>query len=353
MDSFVQDALDRAPSPRSYKQCICLTLADGPATIVFNRQSTPIPLHQQDRPMSAHSKRYSAETQERAVRRVAETRDYYQFEGEAIAVAASLFGIHPETLRKWVRARCSSNKCPEAESPAWGCKCDCDGAFHGSTRRRPGPRPAASEAGAVSPRPNKTVRKVLLAVTAAAVITVGPLTLTGTFDTSPAGSTDFVVQVKVDLDKALSALAAILGFRSVRTSKASPSQLSYQPDYAANATGKVKKFLTLHRCNQSATTTQTIVKPGATTLVAFSWVEMPTTTLAGRYKTTVDRPRTGNPPGVSLSYNGYCYASGQQGAMVWAIFVKPTGHVNVDRQILQVAARRKLALTYLRLHCIS
>jgi hypothetical protein len=177
--------------------------------------------------------------------------------------------------------------------------------------------------------------------------------MTGSFDTSATGSSDFSAQVQVDLNKALGALAAVLRFRSTRGFKSSGSALSYHSDCAENATGEVRQFLTLHPCKQYATTIQEIAKPGAVAQVALTWVEMPTVTLATKYKIAVDAPKTGNPPGVALSYNGFCYASGQQGTTVWTILVKPTGDVNVDREILQVAARRKLAPSYLEQHCIK
>lgn len=295
--------------------------------------------------------RYPLELQELAVRRVAETRSNYTSEGAAITVVASEFGIGtPETLRKWVRMRCNSSKCPRAEGPSIDCRCKCDGAFHGSALRGPFPKSVTSEIRPASPRLSKT-RRTVLTFAVSAAITIGFLGVTGTFDTSPTGSDEFSLQVRVDLNKALSALAAVLGFHSTQSTKPSTSGLSYHRDCAENATLEVKKFLTLNRCNQYATTTQTIAKPGITTQVAFTWVEMPTATLAREYKKKVGTPKTGNPPGVSLSYNGYCYASGQQGATVWTVLVKPTGHVNVDREILQAAARRKLTLSYLQQHC--
>jgi hypothetical protein len=249
---------------------------------------------------------------------------------------------------------CSDRKkCRKAEGSPKGCMCDCGGAFHGSARRGPVPRTGTSESGSASSRQNKGLRTAVLTFTAVAAITIGPLAITGAFDTSATGGGAFSVQVRVDLNKDLSALAAILGLRSMQGFESGASGPSYHPDCAKNATRAVKRFLTHNHCMQYATATRTVAKPGTTAQVAFTWVEMRTAGLAGKYKVKVDKPGTGNPPGVSLAFNGYCYASGQQGATVWTVLVKPTGHVNADRKILQVAARRKLALSYLQRHCIS
>jgi hypothetical protein len=82
-------------------------------------------------------------------------------------------------------------------------------------------------------------------------------------------------------------------------------------------------------------------------------MEMPTAVLAGDYKATVDLAGSGNSPGVPLTFNGFCYASGQQGTTVWTVFLRPTGRVGVDRRILQTVAREKLKVSYLRHHCID
>jgi hypothetical protein len=80
---------------------------------------------------------------------------------------------------------------------------------------------------------------------------------------------------------------------------------------------------------------------------------MPTAALASMYKTEVDAPGTGNPPGISSAFNGDCYASGQQGATVWTIWVRPSGDAKVDQEILQVAAQGKLTPSYLGRHWIN
>jgi hypothetical protein len=81
---------------------------------------------------------------------------------------------------------------------------------------------------------------------------------------------------------------------------------------------------------------------------------MGTATQARRYKVKVDVYGTGNPPGVSpLDFNGRCYTSRQRETTVLTVEVQPTGNVNVDREILQAAARRKLSRSYLKQHCPS
>jgi hypothetical protein len=164
-------------------------------------------------------------------------------------------------------------------------------------------------------------------------------------------ATTLSVQVNVDLSKSLAAVAS-LGFRGVQMQNFSTSGPSYHTDCAESTTGQVRKFFTSHPCKQYATATRTVARGGATAQVAFSWVEMATASLASQYKLVVDAYGTGNPPGVSLVFNGRCYASGQQDATVWAVELQPTGNVSVDREILQAAARERLSPGYLGQHCI-
>jgi hypothetical protein len=286
---------------------------------------------------------------------VAEKRPEYRFEKEAIAEVARICDIRStETLRGWIRKECSDKRCKSSKKPKKTCTCKCHGAFHGSVLRS-SQRAVPMEDQAASPRRTKTLRNavVTVAVTVAATVTIGYLDLSGTLTRSAPGGYNLSVQVKVDLNKALGALAAVLGLRSTQRPGSSTSGPNYYPDCAHNATGGVQHFLNLHHCKQFATATRTVAKTGTTAQVAFSWVEMPTSSLASQYKATVDTPNTGNPPGVPLTFNGFCYASGQQGATVWSVLVKPTGHVNVDREILQVAAREKFTPSYLRQHCIN
>jgi hypothetical protein len=192
----------------------------------------------------------------------------------------------------------------------------------------------------------------VIAVSIAAA-TIGPFAISGSLSGSATGGNNLSIQVKVDLDKALSELASVLGFRSIQGPGSGTSGPNYYSDCQKNATGDVKQFLTLHRCKQFATATRTISKEGTTAQVAFSWVEMSTSTLASEYKAKVDAPKTGNPPGVSLAFDGLCYASGQQGATVWTVWVRSTRNAKVDGEILQVAARTKLTPSYLGQHCIN
>jgi hypothetical protein len=191
-----------------------------------------------------------------------------------------------------------------------------------------------------------------LTITATVAITIGAFTVTTVFGGSSSGDEHLSVQVNADLNKALAGLTAI-GFRHTLNLDPDTSGPSYRADCAQGATGEVKQFLTRHPCKQYAIATRTITRRRTTALVAFSWVEMPTIALAGQYKTTVDTQNTGNPPGVSLAFNGLCYASGQSGLVVWSVQVQPTGHVNADREILQAATLGKLSSSYLRQHCIS
>ena len=303
-------------------------------------------------PMATYSNKYPPELRERAIRMVAQTRSDYPSEGAAIAAVASTLGIRsPETLRRWVRAECSNKRCSKSKDPRCrGCKCDGD--FHGSARPGFGQTPVPNRTAVQSapPSQSKALRNVVLTVTLAAALIVGPLVISGALSGSSNGDNNFTVQVKIDLAKSLGALAAVLGLRSAPGANSGPS---YHADCARSATREVKTFLHLNRCKHYATATRTVAKAGLTTQVAFSWVDMRSAALAAQYKAKVDTPKTGNPPGVSLAFNGFCYASGRQGETVWAVLVKPTGHVNTDREILRVAAPRKLTPTYVRRHCIA
>jgi hypothetical protein len=181
-------------------------------------------------------------------------------------------------------------------------------------------------------------------------VTIGPLALSAVYSGSPNGSNNLSVQIKVDLNNALAGLTA-LGFHDVRTIRSRKSGPAHRTDCAKSATGNVKTFLTNNHCKLYVTATRTVAKQGVTALVAFSWVEMHTSTLAGQYKAEVDTYGTGNPPGVPHAFNGRCYTSGLQGATVWTIELRPTGNVDIDRKVLQAAARTKLTPSYLRQHC--
>ncbi len=304
--------------------------------------------------MSPRSSQYPPDVRERAVRLVAEKRPEYLSESEAIAAVARTCNIRsPETLRKWIRSKCNNTKCKSAESRRETCTCSCNGDFHGSTRRGSGQRTTPAEAQTAPPRHTKTLRNVVVTFAVAASVTIGSLAFSGALTGPASGGDSLSVQVQVDLDKVLGALAAVLGLRNTQAPGSSASGPNYYPDCASNATGQVKQFLDLHPCKQFATATRTVAKTGTTARVAFSWVEMPSLSLANQYKIWIDKSGTGNPPGVPLTFNGLCYASGQQGATVWSVFVRPTGNPNIDREILLVAAREKLTPSYLRQHCTN
>jgi hypothetical protein len=156
------------------------------------------------------------------------------------------------------------------------------------------------------------------------------------------------VQVKADISQAIAGLAQ-LGFHSLRS--VSSSNPSYHTDCAQSATGGVRQFLTRYHCKEYTNDTLTARKQGTTAKVSITWVEMPTSTLAERYKTIVDKFGQGNPPGEPPSFSGFCYASGQNGPIVWAEQVQPTGNLNADREILQASAPKNLATGYLQEHC--
>jgi hypothetical protein len=218
------------------------------------------------------------------------------------------------------------------------CKCACGGRLHGSVW-------------AVSSRQRKVRSAVAITVAVTVAGTVGGLAATGTFSAPSTGGSDLSVQVKVDLNKTIEALSS-LGFGGRQISTSGTSDSSYRTDCAERASGLVRQFLTHHPCKLYAAQAWTITRQDATTQVAFSWVEMPTTSLASQYKVEVDTYSTGNPPGVSPAFNGRCYASDQQGSTVWAVEVHPTGNVKVDRALLQAAARKSFSPDYLRKHCV-
>jgi hypothetical protein len=246
--------------------------------------------------------------------------------------------------------------CARSQKPAKDCDCSCRGRFHGvnrTTTAEGSPEvPKSSDIHKTSSRR----RNVKRAVSAAAVVTVtgviGGLTITGSFDSPSDGSSGLSVQVNVDLKNSTSALSG-LGFGGKSISSVGISSSSHLTGCAASATGQVRQFLTHYPCEQYAADTWTITKQGSTTQVVFSWVEMPTTSLAEQYKGVVDTYSTGNPPGVSPAFKGHCYASGQQDSTVWTVEIQPTENLSADRAILQAAARQKLAPDYLGKHCVA
>lgn len=79
-------------------------------------------------------------------------------------------------------------------------------------------------------------------------------------------------------------------------------------------------------------------------LVAISWVDMPTSSMAEKYKHLVDTPGTGNitelsrdsGPYKDIQFTGKYYLSGIVGTAVWNVQVQPVGAVatNVLKEIL-------------------
>jgi hypothetical protein len=237
--------------------------------------------------------------------------------------------------------------CAESQEGPETCRCVCGGRLHGSARRQP-----SSDAEPSPRRKSRTGRTVGLAITFVATLAIGPFVLNAVFGGSSANGESLSVQVKTDLKNAVIALTAI-GFHDARGPDSRILGPSYNTDCAESATGMVKQFLMQHPCEQYAIASRTITKRDTATLVAFGWVEMPTVSLGSQYKAIVDEYDTGNPPGMSLAFDGLCYASGQSGTIVWTVQVEPTGHVNADRQILQAAMQGTLAPSYLREHCVN
>jgi hypothetical protein len=240
-------------------------------------------------------------------------------------------------------------RCAISLSDPKTCRCACDGSLHGSAWKRADPND--TDVHGESPRRSKAGRVVTVAVALTVAGTAGGLAVTGNFSASSNGGNDLSVKVNVDLNKATSALSS-LGFSGRQVSNLATSDVTHPTDCAKSATGQVRQFLTRYPCKQFAANTWTITRQGANTQVVFSWVEMPTTSLAGQYKVVVDTYSTGNPPGVPAAFNGRCYASGQQDSTVWTVEVQPTGNLNIDRIILQAAAQRKLSQDYLEKHCV-
>ncbi len=236
------------------------------------------------------------------------------------------------------------------------CRCECNGSLHGSawlpnTLRAPEGRHSPPVQREVRSR-QKNVRRIAVAATVAVTATVGGFTLTSTFDSSAGATSHLSTQVNVDLKGTITTLAS-LGFGVKDASSPGTPGFLYSADCSKSSTGLVAKFFASHPCQQYIAETWTITRQDTITLVAFSWVEMTTATLASKYKAVVDAFGTGNPPGVSSEFNGFCYASDQQGATVWTVEVKPTGKAEVDQGILQDAVKGDLSQGYLKKHCVK
>ena len=216
-------------------------------------------------------------------------------------------------------------------------------------KRNPGGRRKATPTPSPpSPSPRRSKVTLTIAITAAAAAVAG-VTINASVDRSAGSGGSLTVQVKLDLNYIIAALAK-LGFHS--TDVTNSSSPSYDKDCAKSATLGVKKFLTQYPCKEYASTITTVRKGNTTTHVVITRVTMPTPGLASKYETEADAPGSGNPPGESPAFfNGYCYASGRNGATVWTEQVQPTGNRGEDQAILQAAALTKLTPHYLGVHC--
>jgi hypothetical protein len=203
------------------------------------------------------------------------------------------------------------------------------------------------------PLRQRRVRRALAPSVAVTITgTVGGLAITGNFGASSSTSSHLSAQVNVDLKGTIATLSS-LGFGGREISSSGTSGSSRHTDCAESSTGLVRKFFTQHPCEQYTAETWTITRQGANALVAFSWMKMATASLASQYKVEVDAYGTGNPSGISPAFNGYCYASDQQGLAVWTVEVQPTGKAKTDQGILQDAVKGDLSQDYLQKHCVQ
>lgn len=235
-------------------------------------------------------------------------------------------------------------RCAFSRRPRSTCKCNgCGGRLHGTGRLSSSQRDTSTRAPS-----RKTSLKIPITITA--TITAGAITATatGAFD-SPASGTSLSVKVNVDLNKVISTLSLLkYSGKQISTSGASAPE---PEGCAKDSIKEVKVFLTEHPCKDYSADTWMIYQNNMSTQVAFSWVEMRTSSLARQYKTKVDAPGTGNPPGISSAFDGHCYASRRQGDTVWSAEVRPTGNKKVDQNLLESAVQENLSSDYLEVHC--
>lgn len=194
-------------------------------------------------------------------------------------------------------------------------------------------------------RPRKSKKGLVISVAITATIAGGVVV---SLSRAGASRGNLSVQVSADLTHTI-AVFSKLGFHNA--SNINTGNPGFGTDCAASATGQVRQFLSRHPCKEYAIARLKTERQGINGLVVLSWVVMPNASLASQYKSMVDRLGTGNPPGQSSAFTGGCYASGENGDTVWAEQVQPTGHVAVDRDILQAAAPVELAKGYLQVHC--
>ncbi len=240
-----------------------------------------------------------------------------------------------------------------ANSTKTACRCSCGGRLHGTGLIRDSLDVSPGDPSTVAFPPRRRKKRRILAVAIAVTVAgaAGGLTATGTFSSASGGSGDLSVKVNVDLKSIIAALSA-LEFGGKPLSVSGTTVPGNREGCAQSATRQVGQFLNSHHCEQYQAQVWEITRQGATARVAFSWVEMPTVSLAGQYRAEIDAYGTGNPPGISSAFDGRCYASDQQGSTVQTVEVEPTGNVEMDQQILRAAALRSLSLEYLREHCV-
>jgi hypothetical protein len=179
---------------------------------------------------------------------------------------------------------------------------------------------------------------------------------------SASSGNSLTVQVEIDIKQAIAELAELgfheLGFHA-KSPRGTHSISANSPGHSAecgqSASREVRRFLTPNRCKEYASRMLTISRRGITTHVVITWVVMRNPTLARQYEGKIKAPpiqKVGNPPGQSpVIFTGYCFASHQNGAKVWAEQVQPTGNKTIDRKTLQAAAPMKLTSKYLGKNC--
>jgi hypothetical protein len=185
---------------------------------------------------------------------------------------------------------------------------------------------------------------VTIAILAAVAIAVGAVIYTLTRGGS-AGAGEVSVQASASSKQAVAALLKLRYAGQVVRSSGS--------DCSQGSTGDVKTFFAKNPCKEYAITSMEVHDQKVSTRAVISWVVMNTTGLTAQYRNLVDELHKGNPPGQPASFNGSCYASGQDGNSTWVAQVQPTGNVAADRQILQAVAPAKLPAGYLPVHCVG
>jgi hypothetical protein len=186
-----------------------------------------------------------------------------------------------------------------------------------------------------------------VALTLTAAITVGAITFTLTRGGSAGADDSVSVQANVDFSQLMTELPK-LGFAgSVPRDAGSDSS----QNCSQASTGEVQKFLAKNPCKEYAVTLVKLHDQQVATQAVVTWVVMPTSKLTLQYKDLIDLRYKGNPPGQSADFDGICYASGVYADSAWAAQVQPTGHVSVDRRILQAVVPVKLSTSYVDDHC--